>query len=385
MRILHVIRSVNPKDGGPIEGLLQRGEALKEMGIVPEILSADDPSADYVRNCSLKVHAVGPAPGIYGRCPAMTEWLRKRRLDFDLVTAHGIWQFPPVAVRNALKGTSTPYFVFVHGMLDPWFDLDKAKRLKKQVYWLTNLGAVMRDARFVMFTTEEERRLAHNRFLPYKVTERVVAYGTNGLTIDAEVAREHFESAFPQLAGKRFLLFLSRIHQKKGCDLLVQAFAQVYGSDREMHLALAGPDQVGWQADLEAIVKQAGVADRVHFLGMVGGEKKWGAFASADAFVLPSHQENFGIVVAEALSAKCPVLISNKVNIWREVLDGGGGLVAPDDLAGTINLLTRWKSISDSEKDSMREAARATFEKNFSAMQSAVSLMEAAKIAMATK
>ena len=92
---------------------------------------------------------------------------------------------------------------------------------------------------------------------------------------------------------------------------------------------MAGPDQVGWQADLMELAKRCGVENRVHWLGMLTGSLKWGAYRCADALILPSHQENFGIVVAEAMACGTPVLISDKVNIWREVLGAGAGLVAP--------------------------------------------------------
>jgi len=378
MRFLHVIRSVDPKGGGPIEGLRQRGAVLTEMGMPPEILSADDPSAEFLRDFPLKVHAVGPAPGTFGRTTAMRDWIRAHHHEYDVVTAHGIWQYPPLAVHAALKGTNTPYFVFIHGMLDPWFDLDRVKRLKKQLFWWAGLSSALRDAAFVMFTTEEERRLAHNRFQPYRVNERVVAYGTNGAPSDLAGPRAVFEQAFPALAGKPFLLFLSRIHPKKGCDLLVEAFAREY-ADSDVLLVLAGPDQVGQQAALEEQARSLGVFDRVRFVGMLQGELKWGAYAACEAFVLPSHQENFGIVVAEALSAGRPALISDKVNIWREVAEGGGGIVAPDDLAGTRELLRHWRETSPESRAEMGRRARLVFEEKFSARQSAESLLEAAR------
>src|SRR5439155_18412891 len=121
----------------------------------------------------------------------------------------------------------------------------------------------------------------------------------------------------PQLPSKPFLLFLGRIHPKKGCDLLIAA-----SEDASIDVLTARPDQVGWRAELEQRA-----TDRVTFAGMLDGEIKAGALVAADAFILPSHQENFGMAVAEALSVGLPVLISNRVNNWRELEEDHAGYV----------------------------------------------------------
>ena len=110
---------------------------------------------------------------------------------------------------------------------------------------------------------------------------------------------------------------------------------------------------------------------------MVEGDVKWGAFLASEAFILPSHQENFGISVAEALSASLPVLISNKVNIWREIDEDNAGFVENDDLEGTYALLTRWNALSDDERREMREKARHCFLEHFEILGAAKSLLKA--------
>jgi glycosyltransferase involved in cell wall biosynthesis len=177
--------------------------------------------------------------------------------------------------------------------------------------------------------------------------------------------RAAFLTAHPALAGRRILLFLSRIHVKKGCDLLVHAFAQVAAREPSLHLVIAGPDQTGWLAALQALAAERGVADRITWPGMLRNEMKWGAFYSAEAFVLPSHQENFGIAVAEALGCGLPALISDKVNIWREVQTSRAGLVAPDTRDGTLSLLERWLSLTVAERSLMGKSARELYMRRF--------------------
>ena len=105
---------------------------------------------------------------------------------------------------------------------------------------------------------------------------------------------------------------------------------------------IAGPDQVGMQAKLMGMAGQLGIADRVHWPGLIGGDVKWGALRACDALILPSHQENLGISVVEALAVGRPVLISHQVNIWQEIESDGAGLAEDDTLEGTVRLLCRW-------------------------------------------
>ena len=150
----------------------------------------------------------------------------------------------------------------------------------------------------------------------------------------------HLRRASPALANFPFLLFLGRIHPKKGCDLLLEAFARV--APEYLHLVIAGPDEIGWRAELEPLVERLGITDRVHWTGMIRGQLKWGALLTAQAFILPSHQENFGIAVADALSCGLIPLISDQVNIAPDVVADGAGIMEPDTPTGTENLIRRF-------------------------------------------
>ena len=167
-------------------------------------------------------------------------------------------------------------------------------------------------------------------------------------------------------------LYLSRIHPKKGCDLLLQAFAKLVNSGGsspdgkgDLHLVMAGPDDSDYGRRMKSMAQTLGIGDRVTWTGMLAGDLKWGAFHAADVFVLPSHQENFGIAVAEALACGLPVLISNKVNIWREVRMHGAGMVEGDDQPSVDRMLASWISADDGQRRAMRDNARTCFQKCF--------------------
>lgn len=376
MRFLHCIASVDPKMGGPIEGLRQRAAILHEWGHSVEACSLDDPAAAYVSAHPFPVTALGPGTGAFGLAPRMKPWLIENAGRFDAVIVNGIWQYHSLAVRAAMTQLGKPYWVFTHGMLDPWFnEAYPLKRLKKNLYWRWGEYRVLRDAAGVIFTTEEEKVLARRSFRPYRVKEIVVSYGTAGPDIPREAAISAFAEKCPDASAGRYLLFLSRIHVKKGCDLLIEAFGRVAAQDPGLCLVIAGPDQQSLVAGLANRAKELGFGDRLLFPGMLSGAAKWGAFYGAEAFVLPSHQENFGIVVAEALACGTPALVSKKVNLWREVTEAGAGIADTDDEAGTLRLLEAWMAMSAEQRDRMRANARALFEERFTVEGSAKSLL----------
>jgi glycosyltransferase involved in cell wall biosynthesis len=377
MKLLHLISTVDPRGGGPIEGVRQRGLRLLEMGHQVEVACLDDPNAPHVEAFPLPVHALGPTRGAYQYTASLRPWLRAHAGDYDTVIVNGLWQYHSFAAWQIMRELRRPYVVFTHGMLDPWFKRTyPLKHLKKWLYWPWAEYRVLRDAAAVLFTSEEERLLARQSFWLYRAREVVVSYGTQLPPQDAASLREDFLAAHPELCDKRVLLFLGRLHVKKGCDLLVEAFARVAAEEPRLHLLMAGLDQTGWASQLKARAQALGMANRITWPGMLQDNAKWGAFYSSEAFMLPSHQENFGITVAEALGCGLPVLISDKVNIWREVHAARAGLVAEDSQAGTLKNLRAWVVLPPEDRAAMGQRARALFADRFSVDRMTTSLIE---------
>jgi glycosyltransferase involved in cell wall biosynthesis len=372
MRVLHVITSLSPADGGPPEMLKQLAGNYRALGDHLEVASLDMPDAPYLKEVRFTVHALGPRLGSYGYSTKLQHWLNAAR--FDLIVINNVWLFPAVAAWRAARRAQVPYAVFTHGTLDVFFKKRyPLKHLKKLLYWPLQY-TILRSAAAVLFTSELERELALASFRPNGWTSVVLPYGTNEPDGDPGPQREAFYAVVPSMRDRRFLLFLSRIHEKKGCDLLIEAFAKLAPLYTDVDLVVAGPDQMLLQARLQQQAGKAHVGDRIHWPGMLEGAAKFGAFRAAEAFVLPSHQENFGIVVAESLACGTPVLISNQVNIWREILDSSVGLVEPDTLEGTLDLLRRWLDLSEDERKRMAGAALDTFHQRFSLRRTAESV-----------
>jgi glycosyltransferase involved in cell wall biosynthesis len=367
MKLLHMIHSADPKSGGPIENIRQMAMIYLARNVEAEIITLDPPNASYLKDFPFEVRTLGGTyAGKYGYSPQLVPWLQENHRKYDCVIVNGIWQYHSYACWLALHKTDTPYVVFTHGMLDPWFKRHyPMKHLKKWLYWPWAEYRVLRDARRVLFTSEEERTLAARSFWLYRANPFVVGYGTRVPNLDLTALRDEFFARFPHLRNKRLAIFVGRIHPKKGCDLLIEAFHKGLSRNPDWHLLIVGPDQVGWQADLERLSDALDIKDRITWAGMLRDDRKWEALAASEIFVLPSHQENFGIAVAEALACGIPVLISNKVNIWREIASENAGLVEVDTLSGTISLLETWNHLGEAGRLAMKANSRRCFDRYF--------------------
>jgi glycosyltransferase involved in cell wall biosynthesis len=375
MKLLHVIASIRAAGGGPAEAVRCLSVVHQRDGHSVEVVSLDDPTDAEVRNFPLRLYALGPVRNTYSFAPAFVPWMRRNHAQYDAIIINGLWQYHSFGAWRALRGTTTPYYVFPHGMLDPWFKRSfPLKHVKKWLYWPWADYRVLRDARAVLFTCEEEKFLAPKSFALYRAHPVVTGLGT---TSPPDADATPFLDRHPELEGKRILLFMGRLHPKKGCDLLLEGYAATMANDPEWRLVFAGPDTFNWQKTLVARAQTLGIADRIVWTGMLRDSMKWSALAAAEVFALPSHQENFGIAVAESLACAVPVLISREVNIWREIEASQAGLTAPDTLEGTISLLTRWQQLPESERRTMQRNAHQCFQQHFDIEHSAARLLQA--------
>lgn len=413
MTLLHVLASLDPRAGGISQAVRSLVPELEKLGVRNEAVTCDVGGAEWTKDGTLPVHAVGPGKYGYAFAPGLAPWLEENLRRFDAVSIHGLWLWPSIAASLAvsrarktakvkeeseklavtesensseLATTSEArvprLFVMPHGMLDPYFQRDPSRRVKairNWIYWKLVEHRVIEAADALLFTCEEERLLAAEPFRPYcpKRTS-VVGLGISAPPVFTPAMRHDFRAKCTELSDRPYLLFLSRIHPKKGVDLLIRAYAKIASDLRRPtsdiclpSLVIAGP---GWDTDYGREMKQLigqtndqlrlshtphspisishsaftpeTNSPRVHAVDMLTGDTKWGAFHGCEAFVLPSHQENFGIAVVEALACNKPVLISDKVNIWREIKEAGAGLVEQDTEEGCVSLLTRFLGAS---------------------------------------
>jgi glycosyltransferase involved in cell wall biosynthesis len=378
MKILRIIPSVAAAQGGPVEGMREGALVHCAAGHWTEVMSLDPAGSAAVADFPFVVHVLGPGLGRFGWSRNPERWIGANAARFDAAVVHGLWTHGCIAGALALARAGLPYVVYTHGMLDPWFLKGRPiNRLAKQVMWLGWQGRALAGARTVLFTAEEERRRAEGVFFGPGYRAKVVPYGASepGARERAE-GPAAFAAACPLPAGARYLLFMGRLHRKKGVDLLLEAFAGLAGMRPDLHLVVAGPDQQGLADELRALAQRLGLAGRLHLPGMVRGAAKWGAYLGAEAFVLPSHQENFGIVLAEAMAVSVPVITTTGVNIWREIEAAGAGLVTDPSVAGLGRALRRWHDMPAEARHAMGRAARLGFERHFNVVSAANALLE---------
>ncbi|RYE36251.1 MAG: glycosyltransferase [Sphingobacteriaceae bacterium] len=410
MRLLHITASMDPKLGGVCQALKTMIQGLKSFKkIENEIVSFDNPDASFISQNNCKINALGAGKGPWFYNADYFSWLVIHMQEFDVVILHGLWNYQGYGLIKALRllkknntAFSTKLFVMPHGMLDPYFQKAggrKLKAIRNWFYWKLIEKNVVNEANGLLFTCEAELLLARKTFSPYQPKkELVVGLGVEEPPAAAQIAQEAFLSNHPTLKTNPYLLFISRIHAKKGVDLLLDAYqnynknlqnqsgtgadnnASFIGQKSEnLTLVIAGPGiETPYGQKIYADAGKLNQAEeKVIFPGMLTGDAKWAAFYNCEAFILPSHQENFGIAVVEALACGKPVLISNQINIHTEISNANAGIIADDTKDGTKQLLEKWNNLSPQEKQQMSLNARKCYEKYFAVAPASKNLIDA--------
>jgi glycosyltransferase involved in cell wall biosynthesis len=361
MRALHVVHTLDPAGAGAVEAArLYAG--VSDAGYSTEVLSLDQDAAPFRASWPVPTHSVGQTYTAYRYAPGLVPWLRSNSARFDAVIVHGIWHYHLVGVSRALHGGAVPYFVILHGMLNPWFKRTyPLKHLKKSLFWHGAVRAALRHAAAVLFLCEEEHRLARLTFPLDQMTKVFTGLGTKIQQHSAELLIERH----PECRSRRLLVFLGRICHTKGCDLLMEAFARVAGDHPSAHLLLCGPDEERCQSGLMRLASKLGIANRITWPGPLYGELKWAALAAADLFVLPSRCEAFPITVLEALGCGKAVLITEDVNIHPTIGNSGAGLVCKTTVASISAALDQWLAMSSDMRQAFGIRARECFAKNY--------------------
>jgi glycosyltransferase involved in cell wall biosynthesis len=233
------------------------------------------------------------------------------------VHVHWLYDFSSIAAAREACAAGVPFVVQPRGSLDPY--LSRRNRWLKRTYLATIGRPLLARAAAVIFTAEQERRLAS--YAPRR-REWVIPVGLDMARFDHLPPRGAFRAAFPHVGGP-FLLFLGRLSPQKGLDLLLPAFRSVLAERPELWLVVAGPDYRGYEAEVRRMIRDLGLEYRVVLTGLLDHEQKLAAFIDAELFVLPSYAENFGVVITEALACGLPVVISDRVNIHPELSRAG--------------------------------------------------------------
>jgi glycosyltransferase involved in cell wall biosynthesis len=369
MRVLHIISSMDPKNGGVAEAVrnIINNNAYSDN----EVVCFDDKSVDYGMSDNFIIHKIGKGKTSFQFHPGYNKWLEKNITDYNVIIVHGIWQYHNFCtykvIKNSNKKNRPLFIVMPHGMLDPYFQKDSTRRLKairNEIVWRLTEKRAMNFADGLFFTCDEELLLARTTFSGYlPQREIVVGLGVQKPPVFNQNMEDDFKKVVPNLKNA-YLLFLSRIHPKKGVDLLIEAYNEVCIIKKEIpDLVIAGPTDSEYAKQM---ILKAASNPKIHFSGMLTGNAKWGAFHGCEFYVLPSHQENFGIAIVEALACKKPVIITKNINIWREIEKGKAGWVLNElNVESIAEALFKITEITVIELQELGNHAKRTFDNEF--------------------
>lgn len=331
MKILHVAASLDPKWGGPAKVVIELTQALVKKGVEVAIFA---PSESDKGGCisNLKGVNVNLFPKNFlsrfwtSYSSPLAKSLMKEVSDFDLIHIHEIWHYPNFAAYRAAKRAGKAYIVTIHGALEPWCLNYKA--LTKRIYTALIQRRILCKASALHALTREEVKQIQNFGVGSPVA--VIPNGIDPEEFRELPLREELENSYPELNGKKVVLFLGRIHPKKGLDILTKAFAKIAKGRENISLLIAGPDNEGYQAHVEKLLESKGIINRATFTGMLTGRKKLAALSRADAFVLPSYSEGFTMTILEAMACRLPLVITRQC-YFPEVAEIGAGFVVEPD------------------------------------------------------
>lgn len=261
--------------------------------------------------------------------------------------------FPNLYARQAAKRNQLPLVISPRGMLEAW-SLNRSQ-LQKRVAWCLYEKENLLNATAFHATSIDE--LHSIRRLGFTQPIALIPNGVSVPSLTQIPPRDALTRRFPELANKRWLLFLSRLHPKKGLDTLLRVWQTLHAQFPDWHLVIAGPDLIGYQANLIDLTVQLNLQHRVTFTGMLSGNDKAIALSHAQLMVLPSHSENFGIAIAEALAYAVPV-ITTKGTPWQDLHKYDCGWWIENNAQTLANTLIEAMQLSDWERRSKGQNGR---------------------------
>ena len=380
-KVLHVVTTCDPKSGGPIEGVKQFYHWYQKNNIKCSLITLDKHGEIFLNDKRLpKTIALGPKYLNFSYSFKLKTWLIKNIKCYNAIIVHGLWQYNSFCVWQVAKKYNIPYYVFPHGMLDPWFKKKyPLKHLKKLIYWALIQLWVLKDAKAVLFTSIQEKILARKTFPFYNINEKSIGYGIYGSIYKLNKKKNSFLKKFPTLKDKKIILYLGRIHEKKGIDNLIKAFQNIIKLDNKLHLVISGPTQNNYKNNLIEYCKKEYLTNKITFTEALFDKIKWDAYHSSKFYCLPSHQENFGITIAEALSCKIPVITTFNVNIWKEIKMYKAGFISQNNAEDLEKKLKKAVKLNTKEYNKLKKNSYNCFKKFFYSKNSTKNLLKLIK------
>ena len=362
MKVLQASTEISASRGGIVAALAGMVPALEAQGVQSELvaLAPRDERAEDSPLWGPNLHLARPLDPFFGYSSGLRPLMERLARQSSVIHSHGLWMFLHYMSYRVAREQDLSHIISVHGMAQPYIQARSRWKKTPIDWWFQNRALQRARLLHALVPTEIEdiRRLG---FL------NPIALIPNGVHLDAAPAapREEFDAAFPAARDKRVLLYMARLHPKKGLLHFLPAWGKAEKSRADWHLLVAGPDEGGHRAQLEAQVAELRLENSVTFAGLLTGNAKRAALGNASAFVLPSHSEGFSMSLLEALGARVPILITPGCNFPEAVL-AGCALEMPATEDGSLAGIKQLLALSDEQRRAMGARGRALVERDYS-------------------
>ncbi len=365
VKLLRVIASMDPKTGGPPNGINYITPFLNELNVETTIVCLDKTNELFIKNSTIKTVALSQNKTAWQYNSQLYNWLINNLINYDVVIVHGLWIYNNYAVAKAVNvlkkqivGFKTKFYIFPHGMLDSYFQNNK-KRLLKSIrnyfYWHLIENKNIKSANGIIYTSQGEMEIALKTFTNFKPKQNInLGYG---VAVPKNVSNQN--------GIDDYFLFLGRYDQKKGIDTLINAYKKILQTNLTLipKLIIAGPgknDEYG-KCIQKLVNESEELKNHIELKDMVLGDEKWNLIANAKAMILWSHQENFGISVAESLGMGVPVLLSKQVNIWNDIVLNNAGMANDDSEENLVKTIIKFCNLTELAYQEMCLNAKNTY------------------------
>lgn len=376
MRVKLLVGSMDVSTGGPPRVVAGTAIALAGRGHRVDIVSLYKPGTSVFsileafpgldsERIDIRLFEAD-APARLGRSRSMRAMLKETIPRCDAVHGHGVWEAMLVDAATVARLAGVPFFVSAHGMLDRW-SLGQSALRKKLAMRALGVRSMLRGAQAILYGTEDEMAESGTAIPGARGAVLPNGVDVNALKPEALPPSDAFAAAHPGLCERTpNVLFFSRVHPKKGLDLLIEAFIALADKHPQAGMIVAGIRQdEEYEARLRDRIAGSGIADRIVFVTDLSGPGARMVFRHADIFALPSHQEGFSMAILEAMALEKPLLISDRCHLpyvsgpWR------CGAVVSDDLRGVTEGLRTMLSMPSEALREMGRRGRAVVEAEY--------------------
>ena len=367
IKILQIISTLNPKSGGPQIGIIESSNRLCESNIDVDILTSDN--KDYLKDKKkkFKIIKLGIKTKSYNFSFKLIKWIIKNKQKYDFFLIHGLWEFNTLLAKIFIKKN---YYIVSHGQLDPYFSKSFFKKIKKKIYWnLIEKKNVLRSNGLLVSGNFEKRSL-RNTFVNtkgIKIIDIGYANQIQKINLKKKNYKIIFDKKFPKLINKKFILFIGRIHHKKGCDILLNSILKIKDFKSYKFLIIGFNKKLNYYEKqiINKINNNEILKENVYTSKFVFDDLKIASIKLCAATILPSRGENFGVSVSESLSMSKIPLITNKVGICREIIKFNAGIVSNDNALSIFKMLNKFISMTNKEKKIYQNNCLKCFNNNF--------------------